>query len=218
MSEPARKRRLTIYLMGITGWAIVAAIGVSLTPSLIAKQPVVLLALSPSWAHLVTIAPEVDPVAFFTVTTLRLLGADPFWYLLGRDFGHDAVAWAERRAGPAARVYRLLERVFKRASWLIVFLAPYSFTCLLAGAARLRQPVFYAVNIAGTLTFLAVMRLFGQQLEGPVKNLIAWIDEHSLPLTIAIVVLILLSAFVRRRGAKDERAADLELERPSGEE
>lgn len=214
----SRKRRLTIYLLGMSGWAVVATVGVALTPTLIGTKPVVLLALSPSWAHLVTIAPVVDPVVFFVVTTLRLLGADPFWYFLGRDFGADAVNWAEQRVGPAARLYRFLERLFARASWLIVFLAPYGFICLLAGAARMPLGRFFALNLAGTLSLLAVVRLFGQRLEEPIKRLIAWIDSNSLVLTIAIVLLLVVAAVARRRGSRDPRRVSLELELDGSED
>ena len=60
---------------------------------------------------------------------------------------------------------------------------------------------FFAVNIAGTITRLWLIRLVGETFESPLDDLVGWIGDNRIPLLIASVVLVIASiALEARRG------------------
>jgi hypothetical protein len=60
---------------------------------------------------------------------------------------------------------------------------------------------FVAVNLAGTITRLWLIRLVGETFESPLDDLVGWIGDNRIPLLIASVVLVIASiALEARRG------------------
>jgi hypothetical protein len=63
---------------------------------------------------------------------------------------------------------------------------------------------FFAVNIAGTLFRLWLIRRFGEAFDGPIDDLVGWIGEYRVPLLVVSVALVLVSiAFEAKRGESD---------------
>jgi membrane protein DedA with SNARE-associated domain len=174
-------------------------IGTALAPTLVVTQPLLLVALNPVLRHLVLVANQVEPAVFFVVGALRLFGPDPFHYLLGRWYGDTALSWLERKSPRAGRVVRAVEAAFARAGPVILFVAPEGIVCLLAGAARVRPVTFVAIDVAGTLCTLTVVRLFGRRYEQGIRDVLDFVEGNILALTLASVVLVVCSALWRRR-------------------
>jgi membrane protein DedA with SNARE-associated domain len=182
--------------------------GTALAPALLTDHPLVLMSLNPAPRHLVLATNSVDWIPFFVVALARLFFPDPFYYLLGRAFGADAIAWIERRSGTSGKWVRWLERLFARAGIVLLFVAPAGLMCVLAGASRMRPALFVTVNLLGTLTGLLLVRLFGAALAEQIEVVRQFVQANVVALTLFSVVAVLVSSWVRRRRARRIAAAN----------
>ena len=203
-----RQPRLRLLVAALGSFFVAAMVGTALAPTLVVAQPLLLIALNPVLRHLVLVANQVEPAAYFVVGALRLFGPDPFHYLLGRWYGDSALAWLERKSPRAGRVVRAVEAAFARAGLAILFLAPEGIICLLAGAARVRPVTFIALDIAGTVCTLTLVRLFGRRYEQGIQDVLDFVEGNIVTLTAASVVLVVCSALWRRRRAARGELSD----------
>jgi membrane protein DedA with SNARE-associated domain len=189
----------------------VGAVANASTSWLAANHPLALIALEARNRNLLLVASRVDPVPFVVVGVVRRMLSDPLFFLLGHFYGADALRWAERRLGGGDRLVRLTERSFRRASGVMVFLFPGALVCVLAGVSRMRPAVFLALNFAGTLTAVIVLRLFAGVLEEPLEALLAWNDRNVKWVTAALVVTVAGSLWWQHRRGQGELRAAREL-------
>ena len=179
-----------------------SAVGAALAPKLLVVNPLALIALNAVPRHLVLASGKLELLPFFAVAVARLFFPDPFYFLVGRLYGADAVRWVEERSGGAGRFVRFAERAFAKARYAVLFVAPAGLICVLAGASRMRPSVFVAVNLAGTVTGVTIARLFGEALAAPLEAVRDFIQANVLLLTAISVVLVGLSVVLRRRRAR----------------
>lgn len=206
-------RTLVLIVVPIIAITAVGTVTNALTPTLLARHPLVLVAMEPRNRNLLLTANEVDAVPFVLFAVLRRFASDPLFFLLGHLYGEGAVRWIERRAGGAGRVVRGIERLFAKASKLMVFLFPGILVCVMAGATGMRTRTFLALNVAGTLAVVIALRLFGQQLDGPVEAIQEWNDRNFRWLTAVTVVAVLVWVVVERRRGRSELQSVDEIER-----
>ena len=156
---------------------------------------------------------QMDAFSFYTAAGLRLLLSDPLFYLLGFFYGDGALRWVERKSSTFGEQLRLFERLFKRASYPMVFIAPNNLICLFAGASGMSVPAFFAVNISGTAARLYLIRSAGETFESPIDSVLDFFKEYRLPLFIASAVLLAFSFLMDRRKGGGELEGILDLER-----
>ncbi len=198
--RPSR-RAITLVSVPLVILVIMSYVGDALAPTLVDKHPVWLMALNARTRNLALVTNEVDPVTFYTVGAFRLLISDPLFFLLGVWYGDAAVSWMERRTKTWGSMLRSIERFFGKAAYPLIFFAPNNYICLFAGAAGMPIGAFFAVNIAGTLFRLWLVRVFGDAFERPIDALVGWIADHRLILLVISVGLVLVSiALEARRG------------------
>ena len=181
-----------------------STVATALTPKLLADHPLVLVALEPRNRNLLLTASRVDAVPYVVFATVRRVISDPLFFLLGHFYGPTAVRWIERRSGAGGRLVQLVERVFARAAKAMVFLFPGILVCVLAGAVGMRVRVFLALNIAGTLAVVIVLRLFAHELEGPLGAVQEWNDRNVGWLTAVTVTAVLAWLVVQRGRGRSE--------------
>jgi membrane protein DedA with SNARE-associated domain len=183
-------------------------------PKLVNSHPLLLMTLSSRNRNLALVATEVDAIPYYVVGTLRLLASDPLFYLLGYFYGDTVVAWVERRWTYAAEWVAWIERIFGKAAYPIIFIAPNNLFCALAGSTGMRPAVFIALNVSGTLTRLFLIRWLGDVFSKPLDWLRDFIGDYTgilLPITITIVVVMVVREF--RRGSSElQQLVDLEDE------
>jgi membrane protein DedA with SNARE-associated domain len=121
--------------------------------------------------------------------------------VLGYWYGDAAVRWMERRTRTWGDMLRQIEQWFGKAAYPLIFVAPNNYICLFAGAAGMPIKAFFAVNVAGTLTRLYLIRRLGEAFESPINDFVHWIGEHRMPLLILTVALVIVSiALEAKRG------------------
>lgn len=132
----------------------VSAIGTVAAPALRAR-PLLLVALSPRLPFLVLAAPRVGLIPFLVIGTVRLCLADPFHFRLGRRLATPPRRRG-RRGGQSRLVARIAgHRLARPVSAVAVVLRPNGRHLALAGAVGLRPSAVIALDLAGTVLYLA---------------------------------------------------------------
>lgn len=211
---PQRLERRLIIVGGIVILSYIGGlIGLALLPVLANAQPLLLMLLYPVSAALFLIAPKFDPVTFVTIATVRRVVLHVLFYLLGRWYGDRALAWVVQRGGKdASGMASLVARFFGRFGWAIVAIFPGPLPSVLAGSARLRWPLFVALDLLGTIVSIAIVRVAATAASGPLATILRFIDQNSRWLTIITVVATIAWVLIQqmRQGKSGEETEQLE--------
>jgi membrane protein DedA with SNARE-associated domain len=154
---------------------------------------------------------QLDPWSYYLAAGFRLLAADPLFYLLGRWYGDAMVSWLERRSQTFGEQVRLYERAFAKAAYPLLMVAPNAYVCLFAGASGMPLGVFFALNIAGTMIRLYLLRRLGEAFNAPIGSVLDFFARYRLPLFILSVALIVFILWNDRRQGRSEITSMLEL-------
>jgi hypothetical protein len=172
----AAHRRTLDLVVPLAVLSLVSATGTLAAPAL-RGNPLLLMALSPRLPFLVLAARRIGPVPFVVVGTARLCLADPFHFRLGRRLGRSAGGGAasggaaEGARGRFAAIAgcrwvtgivggrwfaRLAgHRLARPASGAAVLVRPNGRNLALAGAVGLRAGLVAALDLSGTVLYLA---------------------------------------------------------------
>lgn len=195
--EARREARLSLWVLGSLGSA--SMVGVASSLYLVNHHPLLLIALSPIGRHLVLVAPIVDPLAFVAVAVLRRMAFYTASFRLGRALGPTGIPWIEARAARFAAFVRWLERLFSRASHLVVLFMAGPTVSALAGVSGMRTVVFAALASTGLVLRMLLILGFAEWLRVYIEAILVWIDAHWLPGTAIMLVLVLAYRLLRRR-------------------
>jgi len=166
------------------------------------EHPLAFIALNARNRNLLLASPYLDTWSYYIVGTLRLLASDPLFFLLGIWYGDAAVRWMERKSPTYGKLMRSAEQWFGTAAYPLVALAPNNYICLFAGAAGMNVPVFFVLNVGGTLVRLWLLRWSGDVFSRPLHAVSGFITDHRVPVLLLSVALVAFTVWnERRRGA-----------------
>jgi membrane protein DedA with SNARE-associated domain len=171
---------------------LASLIGTALSPYLLVKSPLLLVAISPAAHHVALAAATVDPLPLITVATLRRTLTSLAAFGLGALYGPAAVGWMEQRYPRLARLVRVLERLFARWGVLLLTIAPAPTVVVLAGAARSRFVLFLPAVVAGLALWTAVTYTLGDFFSRWTALLTDFLDVYLLESTLVCVALVTL--------------------------
>ena len=179
---------IVVFAAGLTAFAFAAPLATN--------HPLLLITLDSRNRYLI-LAREVDVVPFFVIGVLRRVATDPLYWLLGYWYGERAIRWLETKGGwgPLAP---MVEKVFAKAAYPMVFLFPGQIVCALAGATGMPIWAFLAVNVSGTITMVTVLRITGDVFGGSVDAVLGFMGRHALVITIVTLSLAVLSLVLNR--------------------
>ena len=143
-------RRIAILAGAVAAFSAVATVGDLLSPVLLERCPLALVALNPRTGHLIALALEAPLPVFLVASFARLCAADPLYFLLGRALGPALTSAGRQVRG----LRRLADRVPSRSGWLwlvAVAASPTAKTMLFAGGGGLPAVGVAAANVTGTL-------------------------------------------------------------------
>lgn len=147
---PAPGRLAAAVVLPLAILSLVSAGGTLAAPVLHGRNPLLLVALSPRLPFLLLAVPHVGFVPFMLIGTMRLCLADPFHFRLGRSLGRS-------RQGKGGRLAPRLvgHRWARPATAAAVVLRPNGRHLALAGAVGLPTWVVVALDVVGTVAYLA---------------------------------------------------------------
>jgi membrane protein DedA with SNARE-associated domain len=199
--ENRRIARRCLVVLGVLSTGSLVGVGSSLY--LVNNFPLLLIALSPLGRHLTLVAPIVDPVAFVLVGTLRRLCFFFPCFYLGNSLGEPGLVWLESRSERMGRLIRWLERLFKIAPRVMIFLFPGPGMSTLAGISDMPVRVYAPLVGAGLVVRMIGFILLAEWLREPLEMVLVWIDENWLPGTVILVIGIVI--YRRHQASKRSR-------------
>jgi len=191
--------RRCLWALGILSAG--SALGVASSLYLVNHAPLLLVGLSPLGRHVVLAAPVSHPLALLIVVVARRLLFYTALFYLGRALGPSGIDWLEARSARAARFVRWLERLFARASHLVVLVLAGPTVSALAGISGMRKRVFLPLVATGLVARMAVLIGFADWLRGPIEQLLALIDEYWIPGTVILASGVAFFQWRRLRSA-----------------
>ncbi len=197
---PLASTRFRTIIFGLLALILTAnLLGTALSPWLLVKRPLLLVALSPVSQHVALAAASVDAVPLITVGTLRRMLSGVAAYGLGVLYGATAVAWVEQRYPRLAKLVRFLERLFARWGAALLVLWPAPTLCVLAGAAGTRLYLFLLTSTLGTALGVGVTYYIGDLISAWSARLIAFLSAHLVESTLVCIAAVVLQQLIARR-------------------
>jgi membrane protein DedA with SNARE-associated domain len=206
------RRRAALVITPIIVLVVCSNLGNAFFPTLVTQHPLLLIALSPTNRNFVLVSNRLDPLSFYGVGFVRLMLPDPFFFLLGRWYGENAILWMERRTPTFGQLMRTLERWFAKASWPLVTAIPNNPVSLLAGAAAMSVLVFTVLDIVGTIGRLVLLRVVGDIFSGPITWFVDLVGRYRLPLLALTITVVIVTSVREWRAGTSEIEQLLELE------
>jgi hypothetical protein len=170
--------------------AIGANIGNAFAPTLLTDEPALLLALAPRLRWLLLSSPNLDGLEFYGIPFVRAACVLSLYFFFGQRYGDAALRWAEDRAGKSMRPVRFIERQFHRGRYPLIIFFPGTLAAMLAGADKMPFVGFFVVIMLATAIRLLLIRYVASLIEGTLLNVLDWIGNNQLWLTIASVALV----------------------------
>lgn len=194
-----------IVRISLTVLAILSAgsmTGVAFSLYLVEEAPLLLIGISPLGRHFVLVAPQVDPIAFLLIGTVRRLAFYTACYFLGRSLGPIALVWLEARARWFARWVRWIESLFQKSGIAVILTMAGPTTSTLAGIARMNLATFLSLATVSLIVKLAVLYEFADIFREPIEQLLGVIEQYRLPGTIVLISGIVVWQVFKRRSAR----------------
>ena len=182
-----RRRQLALFAVPMVVLAIGANVGNALAPTLLTEEPALLLALAPKTRWLLLSSPNLQALAFYGIPFVRAAAVLTLYYFFGRHYGDTALRWAEDRAGRSMRPVRWIERQFHRGRYPIVIVFPGTLAAMLGGADQMSFAGFLVVAMLATGVRLVLIRTVANLFAGPLLDVLDWVSNNQLWLTIASV-------------------------------
>lgn len=173
-------------------------VGTALSPYLLVKSPLLLVAISPAAHHVALAAASVDPAPLIVVASLRRALTGLGAYGLGYLFGRAALGWLDERYPRVARLVSWTERVFARFGVGVLVLAPAPVVALLAGAARTRLVFALSALTLGHLLWNSVTYYLGDAVALWTDRLTTFLSGNLLESTLVCALVVVLLQVVPR--------------------
>lgn len=196
--DSERRRIVRLCVATLATLSSISLVGVAFSLYLVNHHPLLLVAMSPLGRHLLLAAPAVDPVPFVVVVVVRRMVFYLASFHLGRALGPAAFAWIESRSAGMGRFVRWLEQIFRRASHGIVFFLSGPTLSILAGASGMRPWVFVALATPGLVLRAVVVLGVAATVRPILEVVLAWIDAHWIPGTVAMLAIVAIYRWRRR--------------------
>jgi membrane protein DedA with SNARE-associated domain len=191
---------------------LAGVVGSALSPYLLVKSPLLLVAISAAAHHVALAAATVDPVPLIAVATLRRLLTGVCAYGLGYVYGRVAFEWLAERYPRLNRLLKWVERLFGRWGIALLVVAPAQTLVVLAGAAQSPLLPFLIALTLGLTLWSGITYYVGDAFSHVTDLLVAFLGEHLLESTLVCVLLVALQQGVGRFVRRSARAL------PAGED
>ncbi|MEO6601572.1 MAG: hypothetical protein ABIQ16_16980 [Polyangiaceae bacterium] len=197
---PARLVRICWTLVALLTAASV--LGSAMSPLLLVKAPLLLVALAPDGRHVALVAGTVDPKLLVCLSVVRRSLFSLGVFGLGAAYGEHAVNWIEARSRGVGKALRSLERLFQRVGAGLLIAAPFLSLCVLAGAARTRLVAFLPALVVGHCIWVGATVWLGQRVAAQSQVVVEFFTERLFESTLVCVALVAAHQLVTRRRRK----------------
>ena len=180
-----------MFVVPMVALAIIANVGNAIAPTLLTEEPALLLVMAPRLRWLLLTSPNLDAWAFYGIPFVRAAGVLTLYYFFGRRYGDAALRWVEDRTGTSMRPVRWIERQFHKGRYPIIVAFPGTLAALLAGADGMVFAGFFVAAMVGTAIRLVLVRTLAGLIEGTLLDVLDWIGDNQVWLTIASIAIVM---------------------------
>lgn len=199
-SAPPSRRVRGLALAALVVPQAVLVLVQGAAPLLLREAPLVLLALYPYQPWSLLVSSRSGLVAFVAVIVAVRTVPSVGGYLVGRWYGASALDRLSRRRR-TVRLTRVFVRVYARVGGGLLILYPGATASVLAGANGMPARRFAPLMLTGLLVGALVTRFLAGAASGPVTAAAGWVDEHAVPLGLALLAAVVVTQLVSRRRA-----------------
>jgi membrane protein YqaA with SNARE-associated domain len=186
-------------VLALTGVLTAAGlVGAALSPYLLVKNPLLLVAISPAAHHVALAAATVEPLTLIAVATLRRLLLGICAYGLGYIYGRVSFEWLGRRYPRLGRWLNFVERLFARGGVALLIVAPAQTLVLLAGVARSPLLPFMLALTLGNVIWTTLTYYLGDAIALWTDQLIVFLGDHLIESTALCVAAVVLQQALSR--------------------
>lgn len=183
---------------------VLGTLGSALSPWLLVRYPLALVALSPDVRHLVLVAAHTEFLPVLLIGGVRRAAGLVVMYGVGRLYGPLAIVWFERKAPQLGGALRWLERLFGRLGAPLLVLFPAYTIGALAGAAGTRLKAFFPAMLLGQVIYISAAYYFGDAIRLWTLPVLAFLTEHVLGATLLCAGLVAGHQLWSRQSAKQK--------------
>ena len=178
-------------MLALSGVLLGAAlIGTALSPYLLVKSPLLLVAISAAPHHVALAAASVEPGPLIAVATLRRVLTAVGAYGVGYVYGSAVLEWVRGRYPRFGRFIDFVERLFARRGVALLAVAPAQTLALLAGSARSPFLSFVLAVMLGHALWNGLTYYLGDALSHLTDRLTAFLGEHLFESTLVCVIAV----------------------------
>lgn len=207
-SRPPAVRRTIVGL--VVFLSALGLLGTALSPYLLVKHPLVLVALSPDARHIVLAASQVDLAPLLAVAAPRRALALLATYGFAGIYGVRFLRYAEGKMPRVARMMAWLKRLLDRVGLVLIFLFPTHSLAGLCGATGTPLKPFLVAMVPGQIPFILMYYFFGEAVSGLSAKVIAFLSANLLESTLVASGLVLVQQVVSR--LRKRRVSEREAE------
>jgi membrane protein DedA with SNARE-associated domain len=192
-------RSLSWLIAGFVALTIANFVGMALAPTLLTYHPLLLVALNPIDRHMVLAASVTPLVPFLAVTAGRRTLSCALGYGFGQHYGEGGLHWLESHSPRLGRFVLWTLRGVKRASPILILLAPSTALCgVVGGAARVSFPWFLLLATLGQLIWARLAYQLSSALAAWLLPITAFLRDHVLATTLVCIALVALYGWRKR--------------------
>jgi membrane protein DedA with SNARE-associated domain len=200
-----RIRHLVFALLAVA--SVMAIVGTALSPYLLVRHPVWLVALAPEWRHIALAATKAPALPIVGVASIRKVLGLCGSYGLGVLYGDATVRWTERRFPKLGRFVRSVERLFARVGLVLLIVAPTHTLSILSGASGKRLTAFLVPTALGQVFWSYLTYRFGAAVSDWTTPFVDFVGRHLLVSTLVTAGAVSIYALVSRLRRKRHPAA-----------
>jgi hypothetical protein len=187
---------------------VLGTLGTALSPWLLVRYPLVLVALSPDVRHLVLVAAHCDFLPVLLIGGVRRAAGLIAMYGIGRLYGPMALDWFERQVPRLGGPLRWLERLFGRVGALLLIFFPVYTVGGLAGAAGTRLKAFVPAMLLGQALYISAAYYFGDAIRLWTLPLLEFLTEHVVGATLVCLGLVVGQRLWSRRSSSESPGSE----------
>ncbi len=166
-------------------------------PWMTAHAPWLLIMCSNKVVYLALAATQISAIVYYAIAIIRRLLFAPCYFFIGKWAGDTALDYLADSSPSAAATLDRFRRWFPTAGPLLIMFYPSPIVRLLAGSSSMKFSTFAIFEVIGATSVAIAVRTLAMQFPEQMDAIIDFITRYTWQLTIASIVLVIVTGIVK---------------------